>query len=271
MIEAAPILAVNFGVVCAAFITLWAICQLLKDVTLVDSYWAIGMVVVALSTYLQTDQTDGFGERRLLLCGLSGLWGLRLGGYLFWRWLDHGPDRRYRSLLGRAESKQGWSFAKASLLLVFAIQAPLQFIISLPVQLGQIGIAPAKLGPLAWTGVAVALIGIVFETIGDVQLTIFRKNPANQGMVLNKGLWRYTRHPNYFGDACAWWGIYLVAAETPTGIWSLPAPLLLTWMLMKWSGAPTLERRMRKTKPEYLAYVESTSGFVPWPPKNSAV
>lgn len=263
---AVTVLAINALVCVVAFLILWRVCVAIKDVTVVDSFWALGMVILAGSTFLQS---SGAQPRKLLLFGLCALWGLRLGGYLLWRWRDHGPDRRYTRLMEKAQAKQGWGFEQASLRLVFATQAPLLFIVCLPVQLGQIGAAPAALGPLAYAGAALAVSGVLFESLGDWQLTRFRKNPANQGQVLSTGLWRYTRHPNYFGDACVWWGLYLIAAETPLGIWALPGPVLLTWTLMKWSGAPTLEYRLRKTRPGYVEYIETTSGFVPWPPKRA--
>lgn len=257
------VLAVNALVLAATFLFAWLIALRLRDVTFVDSLWAIGMVVLAASSFVQT---GGDPLRKALLLGLCALWGLRLGLYLLWRWRDHGPDRRYKTMFAKAEEARGWGFAKASLLLVFALQAPLLFIVCLPVQLGPIDAAPG-VGALGWAGVAIALIGIAFETIGDAQLTAFRKNPANAGQVMDRGLWRYTRHPNYFGDACAWWGLYLIAAETMTGLWALPGPVLLTWLLMKWSGVPTTEGRMKRKKPGYEDYVRRTSGFVPWWPR----
>ncbi|MEQ8934572.1 MAG: DUF1295 domain-containing protein [Amphiplicatus sp.] len=263
--QVAQVLLINIAVVCAVFLSLWALCLRWKDVTIVDSYWAIGMAILALSTFLQFDPSP----RRWLLLGLCALWAIRLGGYLFWRWRDHGPDRRYVRMMEKAQEQRGWGFAKASLVLVFVTQAPLQFVVALPVQLGQISAAPAALGWLAWGGAALALFGIAFESVADLQLTAFRKNPDNAGKVLSSGLWGYTRHPNYFGDACVWWGLYLIAAETTIGIFSIVGPLLLTWTLMKWSGAPTLEYRMRKTKPGYIEYIERTSGFFPWPPKKA--
>ncbi len=256
-------LAINAAILVATFIAAWLICLKLRDVTPVDSLWAIGMVVMALASFLHT---SGDPTRKALLLGLCALWGMRLGGYLLWRWRDHGPDRRYATMFAKAQEAKGWGFAKASLLMVFATQAPLLFIVCLPVQLGQIDAAP-PLGLLGIVGAAVALIGICFETIGDAQLTAFRENPANAGHVMDRGLWRYTRHPNYFGDACTWWGLYLIAAETATGLWALPGPLLLTWTLMKWSGVPTTEGRMKRKKPGYEDYVRRTSGFVPWWPK----
>ncbi|MEE2692011.1 MAG: DUF1295 domain-containing protein [Pseudomonadota bacterium] len=259
------VLAVNIAVVCAVFLALWGLCLKWKDVTIVDSYWAVGMGILALSTFLQFDPSP----RRWLLLSLCALWAVRLGGYLFWRWRDHGPDRRYVRMMEKAQEQRGWGFAKASLLLVFVTQAPLQFVVALPVQLGQISAEPAALGLLSWAGAGLALFGIAFESTADMQLTAFRKNPDNAGKVLSTGLWAYTRHPNYFGDACVWWGLYLIAAETAIGLFSVIGPLLLTWTLVKWSGAPTLEYRMRKTKPGYVEYIERTSGFFPWPPKKA--
>ncbi|MBY8822064.1 DUF1295 domain-containing protein [Sphingomonas colocasiae] len=257
------ILVTNALILAGCFALLWLICLPMRDVTPVDSFWAWGMLVMAATSYAQA---GGDPQRKLLLLGLCGLWAARLGSYMIWRWRDHGPDRRYQALLGKAESAKGWSFAKASALLVFATQAPLLFVVCLPVQLGQVDAAPA-VGVLGWIGAGVALAGILFETVGDAQLVRFKRDPANAGQVMNRGLWRYTRHPNYFGDALTWWGLWLIAAETGTGLWALPGPVLLTWTLMKWSGAPTIERRLGKTREGYADYVRQTSGFVPWPPK----
>ncbi len=255
------------ALVCVGLFTaLWLFCLRIRDVTMVDSFWALGMVMLAGSSFLFTGAAT---PHKLALLGLCGLWGLRLGGYLLWRWRDHGPDRRYVRMMAKAEAQKGWGFAQATLRLVFATQAPLLFIVCLPVQLGQIGGSDRPLGPVAVAGVALALFGVAFESVGDLQLTLFRKQPANAGKVLSTGLWRFTRHPNYFGDACTWWGLFLIAAEAPFGLWALPGPILLTWTLMRWSGAPTLEYRLRKTRPDYLRYIETTSGFVPWFPKKA--
>lgn len=258
-------LAVNAAVLVAVFGAAWLACLAIRDLTPVDSLWAFGMVVLAISSFVQSDGGMA-SQRAILLLGLCTLWGLRLGVYMLWRWRDHGPDRRYIRMMEKAQAQRGWGFARASLLLVFATQAPLLFIVALPVQLGQVDAGPA-IGIVGWAGVALALFGIVFETLGDAQLTRFRRDPANAGKVMQSGLWRYTRHPNYFGDACVWWGLYLLAAETATGVWALPGPLLLTWTLLKWSGAPTVEGRLHKTRPGYADYVRRTSGFIPLPPR----
>ncbi|MBI3677433.1 MAG: DUF1295 domain-containing protein [Proteobacteria bacterium] len=258
------ILLVNAAISAACFIALWLVSLRLKDVSFIDSWWALGIVVLAASTALQL---HGASQHSLALLALSSFWGLRLGVYLLWRWRKNGPDHRYQTILGRAQAKRGWSFAKASLLMVFALQAPLQFVVSLPVQLGQIGDAHTPLGIAGWLGVALAGIGILFESIGDWQLVRFKRDPENRGKVLDSGLWRYTRHPNYFGDALVWLGLFLVAAETPFGLWSLPSPILITALLTRWSGVPTVEGSMRKKRPDYEDYIKRTPGFIPWFPR----
>ncbi len=263
----AEILAINAVVLVVLFLSLWRVAVAIKDVTFIDSVWPTGMVVLAISTFVLT---PGVTMRKLVLLGLCAAWGFRLGGYLLWRWRKQGPDRRYIRMMEKAEQAKGWSFAKTALLSVFATQAPLLFVVCLPVQLGQLSGEPAALGPVAWLGVAVVVIGLGIESAADGHLVRFRANPANRGKVLSSGLWRYTRHPNYFGDACVWWGLYLIAAETSVGLWAIPGPVLLTWTLMKWSGAPTVEYRMRKTRPDYVRYIETTSGFMPLPPRRIA-
>jgi len=257
------ILAVNAAILAACFVTLWLISLKTRDVTPVDSFWALGMVVMAVTTYLQS---NGASDRKLLLLSLCAIWGLRLGIYMLRRWRQHGPDRRYVTMLGKAETSKGWGFAQSSLRMVYLIQAPLLFIVCLPVQLGQMDALP-PIGLLAYFGAALTLLGILFESVGDWQLVKFKAAPANEGQVMDKGLWRYTRHPNYFGDACVWWGLYLIAFETQTGIWAIAGPLLLTWTLTKWSGVPTVEDRMKRKKPGYDAYVRYTPAVVPWFPK----
>jgi steroid 5-alpha reductase family enzyme len=263
MMEFVQLLLQNLAISVVLFTLLWLVNLLTKDPSFIDSWWALGMVVTAWATFLFVGHT---GVHATLLTALCTLWGLRLGGYLLWRWRKHGPDRRYVVLMGAARKERGWSYAKASLLLVFALQMPLQFIVSLPAQLGQMG-EPGPLGLAACVGAVLAVFGIVFESIGDFQLVAFKANPANAGKVLASGLWRYTRHPNHFGDACVWWGLWLVAADAGMGLWSAPGPLLLTMLLTRWSGVPTVEESMRRKGADYEAYVRRTSAFIPMPPK----
>jgi steroid 5-alpha reductase family enzyme len=253
----------NAAISAAAFLVLWLLAQRLRDVTMVDAWWALGMVMLAGASFAAGPPSP----HKVALTALCAVWGARLGVHLLQRWRREGPDRRYLQILADAKRERGWGFAKASLLFVFATQAPLQFIVCLPVQLGQAAPSTAPLGALGLAGLVLGVIGIAFETIGDAQLAAFKADPARRGTVLDTGLWRYTRHPNYFGDACLWWGLYLIACETRYGAWALPGPLLLTWTLIKWSGAPLVENRLRETRPGYADYIARTSPFLPWPPK----
>ncbi len=267
MSGALSLLAANFGLLVAAILGLWAYSTRIRDVSFIDAFWAFGMVLLAWSSWLQI---DGQGRRADVLLALTSIWGLRLSWHLFSRWRAHGEDPRYAKIIGKVIESKGWSWRKTALLSVFLTQAPLLFITCLPAQLGIWASEGGRtiMGPVGWAGVIIAIIGIMFETISDAQLKAFRANPANKGKVLETGLWRYTRHPNYFGDACTWWGIWLIAAETgPWGWASVIGPIFLTFTLTKWSGKPLLEHSLKKSRPEYAAYIERTSGFFPWPPR----
>lgn len=258
------LLTVNALVTVVCFIALWILSLIIKDVSFIDSWWALGLVVIAGVSFMNTSPNSPHAGIIFVLCTI---WGLRLGLYLLWRWWSEGADRRYKAIIGKAQAK-GWSFAMASLLLVFALQAPLQFIVSLPVQLGQTT-ADVTPGPLAYVGMFLAIFGITFESIGDGQLVRFRRNPENKGKVMRTGLWRYTRHPNYFGDACVWWGLFFVAVDAgPIGWFALPGPLLITFLLTRVSGVPTTEGHLKRSRPDYEDYVRRTSSFIPWPPKS---
>lgn len=261
-------LGVNFAVALGLLLLVWLVCLKLRDATIVDAFWAFGHVAVAISSYVQA--IDGYDPRKQLILGLTVLWGLRLGGYMLWRWRDHGPDRRYASLIGKAQRDRGWGFAKASLLLVFLTQAPVLWLASLPAQLGQFAAEPAALGPLAWIGAGVAVFGLIYESIADAQMNRFRARPDARERTMNEGLWRYSRHPNYFGEALVWVGIFLVGAETAPGWFALPGVLFLIWTLNKWSGAATLEPRLTRTRPGYAEYVATTNRFIPGPPRKIA-
>ena len=142
------------------------------------------------------------------------------------------------------------------------------WIISLPLQVAQISPSPARLGVLDWVGSSVWLIGFVFESVGDFQLALFKSTAENRGKVMNRGLWRYPRHPNYFGDSLVWWGFFLIALSVRAGIWTLISPLVMTGLLMKISGVALLEKTLTKTKPGYRDYIRTTSAFAPWFPRD---
>lgn len=263
MTEALPIILTNLIVAGVCFTALWLISIPLKDPSYIDSWWALGVVVLAWSTFVQL--TDP-GPHAVALLFLASAWGLRLGVYLFWRWAKHGKDRRYAKLAERAKQKYGLNFALFSLLWVFAPQLVLQFIVALPAQLGQISHATA-LGAAAQIGIALSIFGIVYEAIADAQLAHFKSLSDNKDKVMDSGLWRYSRHPNYFGDMAAWWGMWLIALDAGMGLWSIAGPLLLTFLLTRVSGGPTTEPHLQRTRPDYEAYKKRTSAYIPLPPK----
>lgn len=265
MPEFAIVLAVNAGVILALFVLAWAICVAMKDVTPVDSLWGLGMGVVAVSTFIQT---GGDTQRGVVMTVICVVWALRLGGYMLWRWRDHGPDGRYVRMLDKAKAERGWGYGYAAFRLVFMLQMPLLWLVCLPVQLGQVPNEPATLGALGVAGEVLAIFGILYESIADWQLVQFKKNPENAGKVMDKGLWRYSRHPNYFGDACVWWGLGLIGTEAGgPGLIALAGPVLITFLLTRVSGVPTSEAGIAKRRPDYAAYLARTSGFIPLPPK----
>lgn len=264
MVEA---LLINAAVLALAMLVLWRIAVRIGDVSFIDAVWGGGMGGLALVSWLHV--SGGAGALASLIAAMTAIWAARLAVHLLRRWQASGEDPRYAKILGKARAKG--RYASAALKYVFAPQAVLLFITCLPAQLGILASpAPAPLGTLALVGAGLWLVGMMFETVGDWQLTRFRADPANKGQVLATGLWRYTRHPNYFGDTCVWWGIWLAAADA--GLWvalaSVIGPLFLTFTLTKWSGKPLLERGMAERRPGYADYVRRTSGFIPWPPRS---
>ena len=250
--------AVTIGIL---MIAMWVLSLAVKNASIVDIGWGLGFVMVAWAVRARV---DGNTDRQRLLVAMTTLWGLRLAGYLFARNHGKGEDYRYRAM----RKRWGPRFPLISLGTVFALQGALMWIVSLPVQLGQSRVDP-KIGVLAWIGVAVWALGVFFEVTGDAQLARFKRDPANAGTVMNQGLWRYTRHPNYFGDACVWWGIALVAAETTVGRWGLIGAAVMTVLLRRVSGVTLLEKSLVKRRTGYDHYVAATSPFIPRPPKRS--
>lgn len=226
----------------------WGLSLWLRDVSIVDVIWGPAFVVVAWLCV----GVEG-GDRRLLLAVLVTVWGLRLGLHLFAR---KRRERREDPRYGAWRERHGDRFALVSLFTVFLLQGALVWIVSLPVQ-------AASDGGLVWAGVAVWAVGVIFEAVGDRQLAAFKASPENRGKIMDRGLWRYTRHPNYFGDFLVWWGLYLVAGAW----WAVIGPLVMTALLTRVSGKDHLERAMG-ARPGYADYVRRTSGFVPLPPRH---
>lgn len=240
-------------------VTTWVVSVVIKNASIVDIVWGLGFVAVS---WVLAWRIDGDSGRQMLLAVMVGVWGLRLGGYLAKRNLGHGEDFRYVLM----RKRWGAKFPVVSLFTVFVLQGVLMWLVSLPVQFGS-GDATPGVGPLAVIGILVWAVGLAFEAIGDAQLARFKRDPANKGLVMDKGLWRYTRHPNYFGDALLWWGIGIVGAETGSGVIGLIGPVVMTVLLTRVSGVPMLEHSMAKRRPGYTEYVARTSGFIPRPPR----
>jgi steroid 5-alpha reductase family enzyme len=240
--------------------TIWIVSLILKNSSIVDIFWGAGFV---LSNWVYFALTpDGFPARKWLVSVLVTIWGLRLSLYILWRNWGKPEDFRYHKWR-EEEGKRWWWF---SFFKVFLLQGFLMWIISAPLLAAQISPTPAKLTFLDLIAALVWFIGFFFEAVGDWQMARFKANPANKGKVLNTGVWRYTRHPNYFGDAAQWWGYYLVAAAVSGGFWTIFSPILMTTLLLRVSGVALLEKSLKETKPQYREYIETTSAFVPWFP-----
>lgn len=236
----------------------WAVSLLRKNVAIVDSLWSV-MFVLAGCVYAAA-APGPIAERAELMLALVLIWALRLSLYITWRNWGHGEDPRYQAIRARNQP----NFAFKSLYLVFILQALLAWLISLPLLGAALGVH--ALGSIDAAGVLLWFIGIVFEAGGDWQLARFTADGNNKGRVMDSGFWRYTRHPNYFGDFCVWWGLYLIALSAGAW-WSIVGPLLMSLLLMRVSGVALLERNIGKRRPGYADYARRTSAFFPWFPK----
>jgi steroid 5-alpha reductase family enzyme len=253
----AGLLAASLALSLGAMLLLWLLSLRLRDASIVDVWWGPGFAALALASFALAERGHA------LVTALTVVWGLRLGLHLARRNLGHGEDPRYAAMRRR----HGERFGRVSLVSVFGMQGLLMWLVSLPVQVANAAGDPAQLGLLELAGTALWGVGLFFEAVGDFQLARFRADPANAGRVLESGLWRYTRHPNYFGDCCAWWGIFLVALPAPGAWLTAPSPALMSFLLLRVSGVPLLERSLRKRRPGYDDYVRRTSVFFPLPPR----
>ncbi|HEY2834498.1 MAG TPA: DUF1295 domain-containing protein [Sporichthyaceae bacterium] len=281
--------AVGLAACAAAVVVLlgatFAVARRLGKHSVVDVAWGLGFVVVALVS-LAVSGDAGNTDRRRLITAMVVLWGARLAWHIGRRNAGHGEDPRYAAMLATVPEQQRTGYA---LRMIYGLQGLLVLFISLPVQVAQyyrsfnigvriqlpfgvrsngFGVTAHEngLGWIAALGLLLWAVGIFFEAVGDWQLQAFKADPANKGTVMDRGLWRYTRHPNYFGDACVWWGIWLVAAETRPGVFTVLSPIVMTLFLTKGSGAALTERRMAG-RPGFDSYVARTSPFLPWPPR----
>ncbi|MBL9080195.1 MAG: DUF1295 domain-containing protein [Planctomycetales bacterium] len=254
-------LLLNAMVISAAMVVLWIVATLRHDVSLIDIFWGPGFAVVA---WLSMFNNPPHSSRVWLLTLLTTLWALRLALYLTWRNWGEGEDRRYAAM----RDHHGKGFVWVSLLTVFGLQGLLLWFIALPLQIsGALNVA-RPLGFLDYVGVALWFVGFVFEAGGDWQMARFQADPKNKGRVMDRGFWRYTRHPNYFGDFCVWWGLYLIAAAG--GAWySILSPLAMSGLLLKISGVALLESTIGERRPQYAEYARRTNAFFPGRPRDA--
>ena len=239
--------------------TAWAVCTVRRNVGLVDIFWSLFLLLTAVVYAIAATPA---GPRATLVLALVAAWAVRLAAYLTARNWNAPEDHRYQAIRARNQPNFEWK----SFYLVFGLQGLLAWIISAP--LAAAVASPAPLGPLDWAGAALAAFGIVFESVADAQLARFRRDPAGAGRVLDSGLWRWSRHPNYFGECCVWWGIYLLAVASG-GAWTAFSPLIMTLLLLRVSGVSLLEKDIGERRPAYRDYVARTSAFVPWPPRGA--
>ena len=235
-----------------SLVVLWIVSVRIRDSSIVDVFWGPAYVIVAWLTVLEFHPSP----RGLLVAGLVSVWGLRLAIYLARRNLGHGEDKRYVAM----RNKHGPSWWWRSLFIVFALQGALAWVVSLPVRTAIVSSFEAW----RWTdvlGVVLVTFGIAFEAVGDWQLAAFKRDPAHKGKIMNRGLWRYTRHPNYFGDFVVWWGFGVLGAD----LFSLLGPAVMSVLLIRVSGKALLEAGMRG-RPGFAEYEKATSGFFPWWP-----
>jgi len=257
------IFLINLLAVVCMMVIGWGFSVRKQNVTIVDSLWGMGFVLIAWLTWFQL---DGMGGRSLLITVLTTLWGVRLALYLTWRNYEKGEDPRY----AQWRKASGERFWITSLFKVFLLQAIFLWAIALVIQAGQAGSGSERLGWQDLTGTLIWLTGFVFEAVGDWQLARFKANPANRGQVMDQGLWRYTRHPNYFGESLIWWGLFIIAASHPANWWTVVSPVIITSVLLKMTGIPLTEKLLVEKRPGYRDYIRNTSAFFPWVPKKTS-
>lgn len=239
----------------------WVFSVVRRDVSVVDIWWSLAILAAAC---VYASGADQLTPRRVAVLIAVALWAIRLSAYLAWRGWGAGEDRRYRAMRAR-RPRFRWS----SLFVVFWLQATLAWVISLPLLVGMQGDEPVAPGLLDAVGAVLFVVGLGFETVGDWQMSRFQAEPGTGGRVCDRGLWRYTRHPNYFGEAVLWWGLWCLAGARSGELWTSVSPLLLTWLLVRVSGVRLLEADLLQGKPGYSEYVARTSAFVPLPPRRT--
>jgi len=239
---------------------LWIISIFIRNVSIVDIFWGLGFVIVSGVYFVHAPGNEG---RKLLVLILTLIWGTRLSGYIAWRNHGRGEDFRYREFRKKYGENRYWWI---SYFQTFLLQGVLMWLISAPLLAAQFYSSGSFPGILDIAGGVVWLTGFIFEAGGDYQMARFRANPENRGKILDRGFWRLTRHPNYFGDSAVWWGYALICISAGSYIPVLGS-VLMTAMIIKVSGVALLEKSLKEVKPGYKEYIEKTSAFIPWFPK----
>ena len=253
-----PLLGLNLGIVALVMVLFWMVSVRTRDVSIVDVAWGANGALIAILTFFLT---DGALLRRFLLTGMVTLWGVRLALHIALRKRGKGEDFRYAAM----REAHGDAFPMRSLVTVFLFQAFLIWIIAIPVQVGQRSLVPMNLTPMDLLGSVLWVVGWGVEVTADRQLRRFLADPSSRGRVMDRGLWRYSRHPNYFGESLIWWGVFLVAAATPGGWVTVFSPVLMTYFLVEVSGVRLLEQALTERRAGYREYMQRTSPFIPWP------
>jgi len=239
-------------------IALWLMSLLIKNASIVDIFWGIGFIII---TWIAFNKAAGYLPRKQLITTLVTVWGLRLALHIGVR--NWGKPEDFRYAKWREENGSHWWWI--SFFQVFLLQGILMWIISLPLIAAQTSGFPAILTPLDFIGASFWTLGMMLESVADSQLRRFKSDPNNRGKILTTGLWKFSRHPNYFGEAVTWWGYYLIAFASGYW-WTIFSPIIMTYLLTKVSGVAMLERSMQ-LKPGYEKYIQKTNAFFPWFPR----
>lgn len=255
-----PLAWYGLGAVLALMLAVWALSLRLRDASIVDRYWGLGFVLLV---WVYALASESRGALETLLVALVSVWGIRLSLHIHLRNRGHDEDYRY----ARMREQHGARFWWYSLFSVFLLQGLIAWVVAAPLLFVMAHPDPVHGLVLVAAGVVLWTIGFVFEALGDWQLARFKRDPANRGKLLTTGLWSLTRHPNYFGDATMWWGLYLLAAAVPGGWASFFGPLLMSVLIRYVSGVAMLEKDQIEKRPEYAHYIRSTPAFFPrlWP------
>ena len=257
-----PVMLLTASVTLGSVLSLWLISIAIRDISIIDMAFSALITLLIASAWYFTGEPGGIAWLTLVLVMI---WATRMTVYLVKRNWGHGEDPRYTRL--RSWVPEGLPFYWLSLRQVFLLQGVVIWILTLPQQIMMASGNDVAVNTAALFGVAVWIVGFLFETVGDYQLTKFKSDPGNKGQIMNRGLWRYTRHPNYFGELCQWWGLFIIALQAPWAWMGIIGPLVYSWLVINVTGQRTLDKKMQREKPEYADYMARTNGLLPWFPK----